>query len=165
MTLHDTQPETEPASARRTLTDRAVLAGERLLEAGTTVGNAYADYCEEAVVGMAGFRKRIADARPAEWPKLVQGQALNGSSPVGKPLLDAANAASRVTEQLVASSKRLGVSYLEAYEQAVLGAVDRRERAATASGSRWLSSIGSMRAGIARDVAKSYGEHARRVLA
>jgi hypothetical protein len=150
MTLYDTQPETERTSARQTLTDRAVLAGERLLEAGSTVGNAYADACEEAMLGMADFRKKIADARPDAWPKVSRSRA---------------RATKRDTKQLLASTKRLGASYLDAYERAVLDAVALQEEAATATGNRWLSSIGTMRAGIARDVTKSYADHARRLLA
>jgi hypothetical protein len=165
MTLQDTPPAAEPMSARRTVTDRAVLAGERLLEASNAVGNAYADAYEEAVTSMADFRKKMADARPADWPKLTPGPVRAGKAPIGKPLRDAAKAVSHIEEQLVAVTKRLGLAYLAACEQTVLSTVQLREEAATASGNQWLRSIGTMRAGVVRDVTRSYGDLARHLLA
>jgi hypothetical protein len=158
MPTHDTQPEAERTSARRTFTDRAVQAGERLMEASTQVGDAYADAYQDAVVNMADFRENVASARPPEWGKVIPGVGAAGMPAFGKPLRDAAGTARRVNRQLVAARKRLGLAYIEACEQAVLTIVELREQAANASGNELLRSLGTMRTDAARDITKSYGD-------
>jgi hypothetical protein len=164
MPTHDSQPETEQTTAHNRFTDRAVQAGERLMEATSQVGDAYADAYQEAVVNMADFRENLASARPPEWSKLMQGPGAVGTPPLGmppfpgKPMLDAAGTASRVNRQLVAARKRLGLAYVEACEQAVLSIVELREQAANASGSELLRTLGTKRTDAARDIAKSYGD-------
>jgi hypothetical protein len=165
MTLNDTAPpETEAQRGRTTATDRAVQAGERLLEASAKVGNAYADAYQDAVMGMADFREKVGDAGGVDWSRLAPpGQPR--ARTYGKPLRDVANTATRLNEQIVGATKKVGLAYVEAYEQMVLGAVELREQAATASDNTLLRTVGSTQAGIARDVARVYADAARRLLA
>jgi hypothetical protein len=168
MPSHDTQPEAEQTTAHERFTDRAVQASERLMEASSQVGDAYAEAYQEAVVNMADFRENVANAHPPEWRKLMQGAGAAGmpsfgmpsfgAPSLGKPLRDAAGTASRVNRQLVAARKRLGLAYLEACEQAVETIVELREQAANASGSELLRTLGTKRTDAAREVAKSYGD-------
>jgi hypothetical protein len=165
MPQHDTPPEAEPNRAQRTLSDHAVQTGERLLEASTKIGNACADAYQEAVVSMADFREKIADARPEDWQNLVQGPAAVGAPPIAAPLRNAATAASRANEEIVTAGKRLSLAYVEACQQAVLKAVELREQAVTASGNEWLRSLGSEHASAARDITRCYGDVLRQLVA
>ncbi|MEA2306505.1 MAG: hypothetical protein QOH43_3785 [Solirubrobacteraceae bacterium] len=170
MPVNHTQAATDEPGAPRTATDRAVQAGERLLDASSKVGNAYADAYQEAVVNMADWRERLADAAPmdwgtpVDWGKLVNHPGAAGARPLNKPMHEAARTVARVNEQLVAASKQLGLAYVDACEQAALAACELTEQAAMASDNEWMGSA-PMPSGVARDITKAYVDVARRLLA
>jgi ferredoxin len=165
MTPNDTQSATEQqAGGNRTVTDRAVQAGERLLEASSRVSNAYADAYQEAVMNIADFRDKLADAGPVDWAKFSQRSGPLGTPPIGKPLRQAARSAVRANEELLEASKKLGLAYVEACEQAMLCAVELRAQACTASGIEMVQSMGETRAEVERDVARACGDAARQML-
>jgi hypothetical protein len=148
--------------ARATATDRAVQAGERLLEATTKVGNACADAYQDAVINMADFRERLGDA---DWPSFGPPAGLGRARPNGRPLGDVADTAARVNDTMVGAIKKLGLAYVEAYEAMVLCVVELREQAAAASDNPVMQTAGSTGADVARDATKAYAEAARRLLA
>jgi hypothetical protein len=164
MPVKEAQPAQETNGAPRTATDRAVEAGERLLEASSKVGNAYADAYQEAVISMADFRDKLGDGGLVDWGKLVPSSDQASPRSLGKPLREAADTATRVNEQIVTASKTLGLAYLEACEQALLCSVALREEAAAASDNKFIQSIGTTRAGVARDITRAYLDAARRLL-
>jgi hypothetical protein len=164
MSLNETQPENEPTGPRLTSTDRAVAAVERMMGASSTVGNAYADAYQEAVISMADVRDKLGDGGLVDWGKLVPSSDQASPRSLGKPLREAADTATRVNEQIVTASKTLGLAYLEACEQALLCSVALREEAAAASDNKFIQSIGTTRAGVARDITRAYLDAARRLL-
>jgi hypothetical protein len=133
MSLNETQPENEPTGPRLTSTDRAVAAVERMMGASSTVGNAYADAYQEAVINMADLRGRLGDAGRGDRLKLVPGPVNAGPAPVGSPLRDATQAATRVNEQMLAASRQLSLAFMNAYEQAVRCLAGVCEEAATST--------------------------------
>ena len=161
MPLNEAPPAADNGSARRTTTDHAVDAGERLLEASTNVGNAYADAYQEAVVNMADFRERLSDAGMVDWSALVPHA---DQTTLTKPLRDAAGTATRINEQILTASKQLGLAYIDACEQAMLSSVALREQAAAVSDNELMQSFGSTSAAVARDVTRAYVDAARRLL-
>ncbi|MEA2339958.1 MAG: hypothetical protein QOG11_35 [Solirubrobacteraceae bacterium] len=169
MPVNDTQAPTDEPGGPRTATDRAVQTGERLLDASSRVGNAYADAYQEAVVNMADFRERLADAapmdwgNPVDWGKLVNQPGAAGTRPLDKPMREAAKTVARVNEQLLAASKQLGLAYVDACEQAALAACELTEQAALASDNDWMGAA-PMPSGVARDITKAYVDVARRLL-
>ena len=164
MTVKEAPPMAEGNGARDTPTDRAVEAGERLLEASSKVGNAYADAYQEAVVSLADLREKLSEAAPVDVSKFLPqpGQAKLGTLP--EPLQEAAELATRVQEQVLSASKKLGLAYLDAYEQAVLYAVELRQRAAAGSDSTVMSSVAATGAGVTRDATKAYLDGVRQLL-
>jgi ferredoxin len=162
MTPNDTQPATEQPGGSRTATDRAVQAGERLLEASSKVSNAYADAYQDAVMSMADFRGKFSDGAPADW--FAQFSGPMATPPIGKPLRQAAQSAVRANEQLVEASRKLGLAYVEACEQAMLCAVELRAQVCTASENELVQSMGSTGADVARDVMRACGDAARQML-
>lgn len=162
MALNEAPPAPETGSARGTVTDHAVDAGERLLDAGNKVGNAYADAYQEAVISMADFQEKLTDAGVVDWQKLMPGA---DQAALAKPLREAASTAARVNEQLVSAGKQLGLACIEAYEQAMLSSVALQEQANAATDNKVMRSIGSTRAAVTRDVTRAYVEAARRLLA
>jgi hypothetical protein len=166
MTMNEAQPGSGPDGARRMATDRAVEAGERLLEAGSKIGNAYADAYQEAVISMADFREKLAEATPADWRGLTRPGAQGGPRPLAKPMGDMTVSATLCNEQILAASKQLGLAYLDACEQAMLSVLDMQEQAATASENEWLPSVAGSTgaADIARDVTRAYVNVARQLL-
>jgi hypothetical protein len=164
MSVKEAQPTSETSGARRTPTDRAVEAGERLLEASSKVGNAYADAYQEAVISMSDFREKLGDVGLVDWSKLMPSSDTASPRSFGKPLREAADTATRVNEQIVTASKTLGLAYIDACEQAVLCSVALREQAATATDNEFMQSIETTRAGVARDVTRAYLDAARRLL-
>jgi acyl-CoA reductase-like NAD-dependent aldehyde dehydrogenase len=147
------------------LTDRAMEAGERLLEASTEVGNAYADAYQEAVISMADFREKLGGTGAVDWGKLAPQAGPPAASMQNETLLGVAGTMTRINEQILAATKKLGLAYLEACEQMVLSAVELQEQAVPASESTLLGSAGPAPAGVVRDVTKAYVEAARRLLA
>jgi hypothetical protein len=164
MTPNDDASAATDDSGRTTATDRAVQAGERLMEASTKVGNAYADAYQDAVISMADFREKVGDARTVDWAKLAPHAGPAGARTNGRQLREVADTATRVNEQIVGATKQLGLAYVDAYEQLVLSAVEQREQAASASDNKWLRTAGSTHAGVARDVTRAYVDAARRLL-
>jgi hypothetical protein len=162
MTMNEAGPASGPNGAPRTPTDRAVEAGERLLEAGSKIGNAYADAYQEAVISMADFREKLADATPADWRSLTHPAAPGGPGALAGPLGDMTQTATRCNEQLLAASKQLGLAYLDACEQAVLSVLDMQEQA---TDNEWLPpAAGATRADMARDVTRAYVNAVRQLL-
>jgi outer membrane receptor for monomeric catechols len=166
MTMNDHRPgPEEPTSARSMPTDRAVEAGERLLDAGSKVGNAYADAYQDAVVSIADFREKLSDSGVMDWRELVQAPSGIATGPLAEPLLEAGKAMTRVNEQVLDAGKQLGLACVDACEQAVLCALDLGEQAGAASDAEWMRSVTSAHVEVARDVTRAYGEVARRMLA
>jgi hypothetical protein len=155
-------PPSATDGPRATATDRAVQAGERLLEATTKVGNACADAYQDAVINMADFRERLGDA---DWPSFGPPAGLGSARRNGRPLGDVADTAARVNDTMVGAIKKLGLAYVEAYEEMVLCVVELREQAAAASDNPVMQTAGSTGADVARDATKAYVEAARRLLA
>jgi hypothetical protein len=151
MTLNEIEPENEPTGPRRTPTDRAVAAVERMMDASSRVGNAYADAYQEAVINLADFRGKLGDrGAPRDRLKLVPRPADAGADPPRQPLHDATEAVGRVNEQLLAASRQLSLAYVDAYEQAVHGNPN--------------ASADSMRHNIGCEVTRAYVDAARRML-
>jgi hypothetical protein len=163
MTLNEIQPDNEPTGPRRTATDRAVAAVERMMDASSRVGNAYADAYQEAVINLADVRGKLDDRGPADRLTLVPGPA-NGAHPLGKPLRDATRTVTRVNERLLAASRELSLAYMDAYEQAVLCRTDVRDEAAGSANGGSSQSADSMRHGIGCEVTRAYVDAARRML-
>lgn len=159
MSLNEIQPDDEPTGPHRTATDRAVAAVERMIDAGSRVGNAYADAYQEAVINIADFRGKLGDT-PANRLKLVPRPANGGA----KPLRDATNTVTRVNERMVAASRQLSRAYMDAYEQAVLCRTDVRDEAPASRNGASAPSEGSMRHGIGCEVTRAYVDAARRML-
>jgi hypothetical protein len=159
MSLNEIQPDDEPTGPHRTATDRAVAAVERMIDAGSRVGNAYADAYQEAVINMADFRGKLGDT-PANRLKLVPRPADGGA----KPLRDATKTVTRVNEQLIAASRQLSLAYMDAYEQAVLCLNDVRDEAPTSRNGHSTRSVDSRRHGIGCEVTRAYVDVARRML-
>jgi hypothetical protein len=174
MSPNDTQSATEqPAGGKRSVTDRAVQAGERMLEASSWMSNLYADAYQEAVMSMSDFGERFAGggagagagAAPVDWGKFTQASGLTGAPPpVGKPLREASQSALRANEQLIEASKQLGLAYVEACEQALLCAVEMRAQACSASGNELVASMGETGADVARDMTRACSDAARQML-
>ncbi|MCW3012943.1 MAG: Catalase [Solirubrobacterales bacterium] len=164
MTLTEVPPAPEANGPKPTPTDRAVQAGERLLEATGKVGNTYADAYEEAVISLADFRENLADASPVDWSKRVPHSGTAGARAFGDPMGEAAGTAMALNEQVLAAGKKLGLAYIDACEQAMLAAVELSEEAANASDNPLMRSLGSTPAGVARDATKAYFDMARGLL-
>lgn len=164
MPVDEAPPESEANDARNAAGGHAVHSGERLLEAGSKVGNAYADAYQQAAINLANLHERLSDAAAADWRKLMPPYGPAKGRTAGKPLNDATETATRVNEQLLAAGKKLGLAYIDACEQAMLCAVELREQVAAASDNELVRSFGSTRAGLARDATRAYVDVTRRLL-
>ncbi|MDX6703443.1 MAG: hypothetical protein QOF26_3669 [Baekduia sp.] len=165
MIPNDQQPTPGTSRGAQTPTDRAVQAGERLMEASTKVGDAFADAYQEAVISMADFRGKLGDTGTVDWRTFAPQAGPATTNTHSSSLFDVAGAATRINEQILAAAKELGLAYVDACEQIVLSAIEMHEQTAAASENPFLGSAGPAPAGVARDVTKAYVEAARRLLA
>jgi hypothetical protein len=165
MIPNDQQPTPGTSRSGQTPTDRAVQAGERLIEAGTKVGDAFADAYQEVVISMAGFREKLGDTGPVDWQTFAPQAGPATTNTHSSSLFDVAGTATRINEQILAAVKELGLAYVDACEQIVLSAVELHEQTVAASENPFVGSAGPAPAGVARDVTKAYVEAARRLLA
>ena len=78
---------------------------------------------------------------------------------------DAATRIRELNERLIASSSAVGVTTLEAYEQALERLVSLEERVAGATQLEWVSVLAQTHAKVVRDMSAAYAKAAREVLA
>ena len=165
MPLNEIWPGNAPSGLHRTATDRAVAAVERMMDASSRVGNAYADAYQEAVMNLADLGGNPGDRGPAGRLTLVTPPG-NDTDPLGAPLRDATKTVTRLNERLLAASRELSLAYMDAYEEAVLcgaGAVAGAGEAASSNGASPRPD-GSMRHGIGCEITRAYVDAARRML-
>lgn len=128
---------------------RAIEASRRLLDAATKARSACLEACQETVLGLPGVEATLAAVRPADWsafaPQLGFGEALDA-------------------DELLAAGKRICLECVDSYEQAVLAAIDLRERIVEASNLDWLQMIASASIALERDLTEAYAESIRELL-
>jgi hypothetical protein len=149
---------------------RAMAASRRLIDAATKARNACVEACEESVeayqetlLGIPGVEETVAPAAPLDWSKLGALPGFLPDNPFGEQLQKALGAPLSA-DAWIGSAKQAYGEYIDSCEQALLAAIDLRERMGEATNVDWIRSVASTRAGVERDVAKAYVASARRLL-
>jgi hypothetical protein len=159
-----------PTTAHQDAVARAMAASRRLIDAAAKARDAYVEACQESVeacqetlMEIPGLEESFAASAPADWSKLLGSAGLPPSNPLNeewqKSLLGPVK-----PDEWVAAGKRACLEYIDTCEQALLAAIDVRERMGEASNIDWIQSAASTRAGVERDVAKACLASARRLL-
>jgi hypothetical protein len=153
---------TQTKTAQQDAVARAMEASRRLLDAANKARNACfeaaqesVEACQETVLGIPGVQEKIAAGIPVDWSKLVRESGFAGDNPLSEQWQNALGGAMNADE-LVAAGKRLCLEYVDSCEQAMLAAVDLRERIAEATNVDWMRSMAATHAGVERDVTKAY---------
>jgi hypothetical protein len=161
---------TQTKTAQQDAVVRAMEASRRLLDAANKARDACfeaaqesVDACQETVLGIPGIQERIAAGAPVDWSELVRESGFAGDNPVSEQWQQALGG-SMNADELIAAGKRLCVEYVDSYEQAMLAAIDLRERIAEATNVDWMRSMASTCAEVERDVTKAYVSTVRGVL-
>jgi hypothetical protein len=143
---------------------RAMEASRRLLDAATKARNACFEAAQESaeVLGIQGVQEKFAAAVPVDWSKLMDQSGFTGTNPLGEQWQKALGGewqnslGALDADELVAAGKRVCLECVDSYEQAMLAAIDLRERIAEATNIDWMRSMASTRAGVERDVTRAY---------
>jgi hypothetical protein len=125
--------------------DHAVEAGKRLRDAAGKVGGAYADACEQTILGIADFTDRAAGSTPMDYWRNNGGAAIQA-------------------DDVAQSGKQIGRAYLDAHERATLITIDLRERLAAATNADWVKSMARTQAALERDAVNTCFSLARGLL-
>ena len=149
---------------------RAMAASRRLIDAATKARNACVEACEESVeayqetlLGIPGVGETLAATAPLDWGKLGALPGFLQDNPFSEQLQKGLGG-SLSADAWIGSAKRAYAEYIDSCEQALLAAIDLRERMGEATNVDWIRSVASTRAGVERDVAKAYVASARRLL-
>ena len=126
--------------------DHAVEAGKRLRDAADKVGGAYADACEQTMLGIADFTDRGAGSSPMDYWRTNAGAAIDA-------------------DELAQAGKQIGRTYLDAHERAALITIELRERLAAATSTDWVKSLAQTQAAFEREAASAYFSVVRGLLA
>ena len=163
-------PGRPPTTAQEDAVARAMAASRRLIDAATKAGTACVEACQESVevaqetvLGIPGFDENIAAAASPGWSKLLAPAGYPGSGPVGEQWRKALDGVVQA-DDLVAAAKQVYREWVDSYEQAVLAAIDLRERVGEATNLDWIQSVTSTRAGAARDITRAYVKSLRVLL-
>jgi hypothetical protein len=122
--------------------DRAVQAGKRLRDAAGKAGDAYADACQQTILGISDLKDRAAGSTPVDWGKLVPGDDW---------LMSASDA--MIADELAEAGKQIGRAYIDAHERVALITIELHERFAAATSTDWLKSMTSTQAALEREAA------------
>jgi hypothetical protein len=156
-----TKAEEEPMSQNGTQTTtqdavaRAMEASRRLLDAAAKARDACLEACQETVLSIPGIQETVVAAAPVDWSAFAPEPGFPGHNLLGEQWQRALGGAIDADE-LVAVGKRLCLECVDAYEQAVLTAIDLSERLTEATNLDWLRSMASTPLAIERDLTKAY---------
>jgi hypothetical protein len=132
-------------TARDSAVDHAVEAGKRLRDAAGKVGGAYADACEQTILGIADFTDRAAGSTAVDYWGTNAGAAIKA-------------------DEVAQACRQIGLAYLDAHERAALITIDLRERLAAATDTDWVMSMARTQAGLERDAVNTCFSLARGLL-
>jgi hypothetical protein len=159
-----------PTTAQQDGMMRAMAANRRLMVAAAKARDAYVEACQETVeacqetfAGNPGIGESIAAAAAMNWGNLFDYPGFLPDNPLSEHWERAFGGAPQ-PDEWVAAGKRAWLEYIDSHEQAVLAAIDLRERMGEASNVEWIRSMTSTCADIERDVAKAYLTSARQFL-
>jgi hypothetical protein len=124
-------------AARDSAVDHAVEAGKRLRDAAGKVGGAYADACEQTILGIADFTDRASGSTPVDYWHKNAGAAIEA-------------------DEVAQAGKQIGRAYLDAHERAALVTIELRERFAAATSADWVKALAKTQAAFEREAASAY---------
>jgi hypothetical protein len=135
---------------------------EQMLALADRVGAAYVNAYQKIALGMGDLQQQwsAGGGRPGSRQGPSKAGGVAGATPFGLP----AEYGHELNDKLLDLTSRIGLAYLDAYEQAVQAVADCQEELASATDHDFLRTVIGARAELMREITQAYATAARDIV-